>query len=177
MSPNQVSGNEFLYWINNNDLSCMSFTGSSYTWCNGRRGLHRIHRRLDKALCNGVCLDESDSCTYQVLVKNCSDHSAILSSHASNSLRKVSNFRFFSMWLQDTSCPKLIRDSLANKVVGCPMFILQHKLKRLKIEFRDWNKKSFGNVHNAVLLKQGLLLGIQHNIETTSFPDIDGLLC
>jgi len=44
---------------------------------------------------------------------------------------------------------KLIRDSWANTIVGCPMFILQHKLKRLKIELRSWNKNSFGNVHNV----------------------------
>jgi len=56
-APNQVSCNDFLDWINTNDLACMPFTGSSYSWCNGRRGLHRIHRRLDRALCNGVCLD------------------------------------------------------------------------------------------------------------------------
>jgi len=123
VAPKQVSCNEFLDWINTNDLSCMPFTGTCYTWCNGRRRPHRIHRRLDRALCNGVCLDEWDSCTYQVLVKNCSDHSPILTSLASNSLRKVSNFRFFSMWLQDVSCMKLIHDSWANKVVGCPMFI------------------------------------------------------
>ena len=54
------------------------------------------------------------------------------------------------------------------------MFILQHKLKRLKIELRDWNKNSFGNVHNAVLLKQGLLLGIQQTLEVASMSDIDG---
>jgi len=72
---------------------------------------------------------------------------------------------------------KLIHDSWANKVVGCPMFILQHKLKRLKIELRDWNKKSFGNVNNAVLLKQGLLLGIKQKLETASLFDINGLLC
>jgi len=46
----------------------MPFTGPYYTWCNGMRGLHIIHRRLDMALCNEVCLDECDSCTYQVLV-------------------------------------------------------------------------------------------------------------
>ena len=57
------------------------------------------------------------------------------------------------MWLQDTSCLKLIHDSWANKVVGFPMFILQHKLKFLKIELRDWNKNSFSNVQNAVLLQ------------------------
>jgi len=97
VAPNQVSGNEFLDWINSNDLSCMPFTGTCYTWCNGRRRFHRIHRRLDRALCNGMCLDEWDSYTYQVLVKNFSDHPHILASLASNSLRKVSNFRFFSM--------------------------------------------------------------------------------
>jgi len=65
------------------------------------------------------------------------------------------------MWLQETLYLKLIHDSCTNKVVGCPMFIMQHKLKRLKIELRDWNKNHFGNVHNALLLKQGLLLSIQ----------------
>jgi len=31
VAPNQVSYNEFLDWINTNDLSCMPFTGSCYT--------------------------------------------------------------------------------------------------------------------------------------------------
>ncbi|XP_068461592.1 uncharacterized protein [Phaseolus vulgaris] len=53
--------------------------------------------------------------TMKVLVRNCSDHSPILASLASNSLKKVSNFRFFSMWLQDSSCLKLIYDSWNNK--------------------------------------------------------------
>jgi len=68
-------------------------------------------------------------------------------------LRKVNNFCFFFMWFQDSSCIKLINDSWANTVVGCSMFILQHKLKRLKIELRVWKKNSFGNVHNVVLFK------------------------
>ena len=68
-------------------------------------------------------------------------------------------------------------DSWANKVVDCYMFISQHKLKRLKIELRDQNKNSYGNAHNVVLLKQGLLLSIQQNLETSSLSKIDGLLC
>jgi len=80
------------------------------------------------------------------------------------------------MWLQGKSCLKLIHDSWDNKVVGCPMFILQHKLKRLKIELYDWNKNSFGNVDNVVPFKQSLLLGIQQTLETASMCDIDGLL-
>ena len=50
---------------------------------------------MNRALCNGVFLDEWDSCTYEVIVKNCFDHSPILASLASNSLRKVNNY-FFS---------------------------------------------------------------------------------
>jgi len=69
---------------------------------------------------------------------------------------------------------KLIHDFWYNKIVCCPMFI---KLKSLKIKLQDWNKNSFANVHNADLLKQGLLLGIQQNLETTSLSDIDEPLC
>jgi len=68
---------------------------------------------------------------------------------------------------------KLIHNFWATIVVGCPMFILQHKLKRLKIELRAWNKNYVGNVHNAVLVQQGLLLGIQQNLVTASLSDID----
>jgi len=58
------------------------------------------------------------------------------------------------MQLQNTSCLKFIHDSWANKVVGCLIFILQHKFKMLKIELRDWNNLFiFDNVHNVVLLK------------------------
>ena len=71
---------------------------------------------------------------------------------------------------------KLIHDSWTNKVVGCPIFILLHELKRLKIELQDWNKNFFGNVHNAVLLKQGILLGIQKNLKIATLSNINGLL-
>jgi len=57
-APNQVSYNEFLDWINNNDLTSMPFSGPCYTWCNGRIGSQRIDRKLDKVLCNEECLDE-----------------------------------------------------------------------------------------------------------------------
>ena len=52
------------------------------------------------------------------LVKYCSDHCPIIASLASNFLRKVNNFRFFSMWLQNTSCMKLINDFWTNICFG-----------------------------------------------------------
>jgi len=72
---------------------------------------------------------------------------------------------------------KLIHDSWTNTVVGCSMFILQHKLKRLKIELRSWNKNFVGNVQNEVFLKQTSLLAIQQSLETTSLFVLDVLIC
>jgi len=57
------------------------------------------------------------------------------------------------------------------------MFILQHKLKRLKIKLRNWNKISFDNVYCAVILQQNLLISIQQNLEIVNLSDINGLLC
>ena len=72
---------------------------------------------------------------------------------------------------------ELIHDSWNNIVVGCFVYILQHKLKRLKIKLRSWNKNSFGNVQNEVILKQTFLLAIQQSLETTSLLILKTLIC
>jgi len=68
-----------------------------------------------------------------------------------------------------------IHDSWKTTVVGCPMYILQHKFKRSKIELKSWNKNSFDNVQNEVFLNQTSLLAIQHSLETASPPKM--LIC
>jgi len=64
---------------------------------------------------------------------------------------------------------------LENIVVGCPMYILQHRLKRLKIELKNWNKISFGNIQNEVILKYNSLLAIQQRLETANPPVLETL--
>jgi len=61
-------------------------------------------------------------------------------------------------------------------MVGCPMFILQQKLKRLKLSFKDWNKNVVGTVHEGVVDKQKILLSLQHQIEITDLAEMDRLL-
>ena len=41
------------------------------------------------------------------------------------------------------------------------MFVLQQKLKRLKLCLKDWNKNVFRNVHEVVVDKQKILLSLQ----------------
>jgi len=56
------------------------------------------------------------------------------------------------------------------------MFILQQKLKRLKLSFKDWNKNVVGTVHEGVVDKQKILLSLQHQIEITDLAEMDRLL-
>ena len=60
-------------------------------------------------------------------------------------------------------------------MVGCHVFILQQKLKRLKISFKDWNKNVSGNVHEVVVDKQKSFF--LYNIRFRSDPtEMDMLL-
>jgi len=56
------------------------------------------------------------------------------------------------------------------------MFILQQKLKKLKLSLKDWNKNVFGNVHEVVVDKQKILLSLQHQIQVANPVEMDMLL-
>jgi len=69
---------------------------------------------------------------------------------------------------------ELIHDSWKNTIVGCAMYILQHKLK---IELRSWNKFFFDNIQNEVILKHTSLLAIQQRLEYASPPVLHTFIC
>jgi len=80
------------------------------------------------------------------------------------------------MWLQHPNYRQVIQQSWEENIVGCPMFILQQKLKRLKVSLKDWNKNVFRNVHEVVVDKQKILLALQHQIQVADLVEMDMLL-
>jgi len=50
-------------------------------------------------------------------------------------------------------------------VVGCPMFILNQKLKNLKHKLKFWNKNVFGNINTLVKEAEQKLISIQADID------------
>jgi len=50
-------------------------------------------------------------------------------------------------------------------VVGCPMFILNQKLKNLKHKLKFWNKNVFGNINTLVKEAEQKLISIQTDID------------
>ncbi|PNX83757.1 ribonuclease H, partial [Trifolium pratense] len=71
------------------------------------------------------------------------------------------------MWALHDDCKNIIASSWNDNVVGCPMYILNTKLKRLKDRLRIWNKDVFGNVHAYVKDAEMKLQDIQAQIQNT----------
>lgn len=50
------------------------------------------------------------------------------------------------MWTLNEDYDRVINDVWKTNMVGCPMFILDRKLKILKSRRKDWSKSHFGNI-------------------------------
>jgi hypothetical protein len=75
------------------------------------------------------------------------------------------------MWSLHENCKDLIDASWRENVVGCPMYILNTKLKRLKDKLKIWNKEIFGNVHEYVKDAEQKLQVIQAQIQNDGITD------
>jgi len=64
---------EFLDWSNNDNSIHLPTRGVQFTWANGRHGRRFTEKRLDRALCNQVWLDNCSSITVSTLLKHRSD--------------------------------------------------------------------------------------------------------
>jgi len=75
------------------------------------------------------------------------------------------------MWSTHSNCEKIVKDSWNVSVVGCPMFVLNKKLKIVKGNLKDWNSSVFGNVHENVKQAELKLKMIQEQIQTLGHND------
>ncbi|PNX69950.1 hypothetical protein L195_g057000, partial [Trifolium pratense] len=75
------------------------------------------------------------------------------------------------MWSTHETCKVVIANSWNVPVVGCPMYILNTKLKRLKEKLKVWNKESFGNIHDHVKVAENQLHDIQLQIQSNGHSD------
>lgn len=76
------------------------------------------------------------------------------------------------MWSAHPDCINIIKHCWANQVTGCPMFVLNQKLKNLKEALKVWNKNTFGNVHSQVNTTYKELDDIQVKIDNIGCTDI-----
>jgi hypothetical protein len=149
---------DFQRWTDSNDLVHLPTRGASFTWSNRRGGRHHTERRLDRVVCNHKWLDLCTSVSCHTLIKNISDHFPLLLVFKTNSVGFASSFKFLKVWSLHDDCKNVIQSCWNERVVGCPMYVLNFKLK-------SWNSEIFGNVHGYVKEAEKELQDIQDQIQ------------
>lgn len=145
--PLQISCDEFQAWTNNCSLMHLPTIGNAYTWSNGRHGRNHIDMRLDRMICNDDSLSFYNSISCCTLTRSQSDHGSFLLTMQLDIGSFALSFCFMQVLLHNPNYRKLVFKTWACPVYGCPMSVLSEKLKKLKNEFKIWNKSVFGDVH------------------------------
>ncbi|KAK2443571.1 hypothetical protein QL285_014660 [Trifolium repens] len=148
--PARLPMSEFKNWTDTNNLIHLQTHGSFFTWANGRRGRHYTQKRLDRVICNHEWFDNCNSVNVSTLTKNKSDHFPILFEFKNLDLQHPSSFKFLKMWTAHPDCVNVVQECWNINIVGCPMYVLNEKLKLLKLKLKSWNKTVFGNIHEIV---------------------------
>lgn len=91
-----------------------------------------------------------NSVSCNTLIKTKSDHYPIMLTINLVKMDLKCQFKFLKMWTLNDDCARMIKETWNTPIVGCHMFILNRKLRILKSILKEWNKNTFGNVHDNV---------------------------
>nr|XP_027082456.1 uncharacterized protein LOC113704781 [Coffea arabica] len=143
-------GLELLSFMEGAELFDAGFSGSSFTWCNNRRGHTRIWKRLDRVLINGEFSESAPSISVVHLARHPSDHAPLKISLTSRMDNRPRAFRFLNVWTSNPGLLDVIRQAWQAETSGSPLKILCSKLLRARRAIQGWNKGGFGNVFEVV---------------------------
>jgi exonuclease III len=171
-SPARLPMSDFQAWTDNFQLIHLPTKGAEFTWNNGRGGSRHTEKRLDRVVCNQDWLDICQVSSVEALTKHKSDHFPLLFDFQTSIITFASNFKFMRMWSMHDDCRSIISECWKTELIGCPMFILNKKLKILKMKLKEWNKTCFGNINEAVVQADLNLKNVQHNIQSIGPTDM-----
>ena len=171
-SPARLPIEEFQFWSDSNNFIHLPTRGVDFTWTNGRGGQRHTERRLDRVICNQSLVDLCSSISVSALNKIHSDHFPMLLDIQMSCVSFASNFKFLRMWTLHPDCKEIVKEAWSTNVIGCPMFVLNKKLKILKHKLKLWNKEVFGNVHDHVKVAEQKLHEIQEQIQVNGHSEV-----
>lgn len=107
----QMETTDFAQCMNNSALTEFPFTGSLYTWWNGRTAEDSIFKRLDRVFANDIFWHEFNQSEVQHMVRDGSDHAPlhVICKAVQNIIRKL--FRFLNFWTKHHSFLEVVRKS------------------------------------------------------------------
>ncbi|XP_020249670.1 uncharacterized protein LOC109827119 [Asparagus officinalis] len=123
-------------------LSDIKSTGSTWTWHNKQKGIHRIYGKLDRALGNSKLIDLFPQVFTEYKNTSSSDHTPAIIHLQPNVNSGPKPFKFFNYWMKCQGFSDVIKTAWGKQFTGSPMFILVSKLKELKSALKLWTKLS-----------------------------------
>ncbi|KAK4710101.1 hypothetical protein R3W88_004614 [Solanum pinnatisectum] len=88
----------FAFCVNSCDLFDLRFSGSPFTWWNGRIDARCIFKRLDRVVINQFMQDLMGNVELQHLARTCSDHAPLLLTCGGSNNPVSKPLKFLKFW-------------------------------------------------------------------------------
>ncbi|XP_028066993.1 uncharacterized protein LOC114269841 [Camellia sinensis] len=138
--------NEFNLFINQSELDDLNYGGCQFTWANKQCEDRFISSKIDRALVNGLWLNNLPHSHAYFHPSGTSDHSPCIVTVPLKIHRVCTPFKFFNMWANHPDFIPVVRGVWCKYVKGSPLFRICSKLRSLKPELKALNKKHFSDV-------------------------------
>ncbi|KAL2471352.1 Uncharacterized protein Adt_39488 [Abeliophyllum distichum] len=126
-------------------LTDAGYSGSQYTWTNGR-----VWKRLDRVLINPAVGSSCSSFSVRHLNRSTSDHSPLLIQWSSDDDLGPRPFRFLNVWSRHHDFLSFVSQKWSFPTHHTGMIALWEKIFRLKQGLRWWNRHVFGDIFQRV---------------------------
>ncbi|GLJ15842.1 hypothetical protein SUGI_0261440 [Cryptomeria japonica] len=168
-----TSQKDFSEFVEKNHLLDIVPKNGVFTWMNRRVGFTNIVERLDRFLVTGEWLGQNLPLESSILPLIRSDHYPICLEVAMGQVEGGTHFRFEKMWFRVPELYDLISVWWNEPVLGnhSRLFILNKKLKYIKVKIKEWNKSQFKNILMEKLRNKVELEEITNSVITSGMNE------
>ncbi|XP_060195363.1 uncharacterized protein LOC132624632 [Lycium barbarum] len=131
-------------------LMDLGFTGSMFTWWNGRSDEACIFKRLDRCLGNQALQNCFPNLEVEHLIKQGSDHSPLLVNMRADSRPIRKSFRFLNFWVEHESFLDVIKENWVESYGSDPFFNFHNKLKNVGRALSKWSRDTYGDIFKQI---------------------------
>lgn len=86
-------------------------------------------------------------------------------------------FRFINAWVSHHQFLDVVKEALAEEVMGRPMMKFSNKLKYMRRKLKEWNKEIFGRVDQRVCGTEDMVLQMEVLFENDPTEENKANLC
>ncbi|XP_060216902.1 uncharacterized protein LOC132644331 [Lycium barbarum] len=145
-----IETEDFRHCIDACQLMDLGFTGSIFTWWNGRSDEACIFKRLDRCLGNQALQNTYPNLQVEHLIKQGSDHNSLLISLKQDSGPIQKAFRFLNFWVEHANFLEVVKNNWDPNYNSDPFYNIHQKLKKVSKAPSIWSKEAYGDIFRQI---------------------------